>query len=297
MVSVPSADWFVVARIPTAEAFAAVARTKTFVLRTSLITAVLVCLFVTALIWWALKPLFDAARQADAMTRGDAPLQPLRVARDDEVGHLTAAFNRLLAKLSSTQSELSRMAHHDSLTGLPNRRLLADRLGQSLARSRRNGTRIALLVMDLDGFKQINDAHGHEAGDEALRIAAQRFASALRRDDTLARLGGDEFVLLASDLPGEPDAVEHAAQAIASKCIAIASQPLAIGGTEARLGVSIGIAIGDGESDPQHLLHSADQAMYEAKQTGRGRCVFARRVEPASRPATRNGMHRHSQRR
>jgi diguanylate cyclase (GGDEF)-like protein len=287
MVSVVNADWFVVARIPTAEAFAAIARTRISVLHGSLLSLVLMIVLVAGLSWWSLKPLFVAAREADAMTRGDAPLQPLPVARDDEVGHLTAAFNRLLSKLTNSQEELLRMAHHDSLTGLPNRRLLADRLRQALARSRRNGGHVALLMMDLDGFKPINDAHGHEAGDEALRATGKRFASALRRDDTLARVGGDEFVMLATDLPGTANDVSKAAQAIATKCIAIASQPLVIDGATTCLGVSIGIAICDGDCSPDQILNAADQAMYEAKQTGRGRHVLAKPIAAPVREVPR----------
>ncbi len=277
MVSVPSTGWFVVARIPTADAFAAVARIRTILLRGTVLGVVMVLLLVAGLCWWEFRPLFEAARDADAMTRGDAPLQPLRVRRDDEVGHLTAAFNRLLLKLDGSQRELARMAHHDSLTGLPNRRLLADRLQQALSRARRNRTCLALLVMDLDSFKPINDAHGHEGGDRALRTIARRLADALRQNDTLARVGGDEFVLLATDL-GSAEVAVRAAQAIASKCIAIASQPLGIEAVDTCLGVSIGIAVCDGCGNVDELLNAADQAMYAAKQAGGGRYVLADRV-------------------
>jgi diguanylate cyclase (GGDEF)-like protein len=275
MASVPMAKWFVVARIPTSEAFAAVTRTRSNLLRATLLNLALVVALVTGLLWWALKPLFDAARHADAMTSGDAPLQPLRVVRDDEVGHLTTAFNGLLAKLSDSQAELSRQAHHDALTGLPNRRLLADRLEQALARARRNGTRIALLVLDLDGFKLINDTHGHDAGDDALRATAERFAGALRADDTLARVGGDEFVLLATDLPGSADEVRKGADTLAARCVALAQQPLDVRGRPMRLGVSIGVIVCNGDASADQALTSADRAMYEAKQAGRGRHVFA----------------------
>ncbi len=272
MVSVPSVDWFVVARIPTAEAFAAIQRTKAVVLRGTLGSLVLVLLLVGATTWWVLGPLFRAAAEADAMTRGDTPLQPLKVTRDDEIGHLTTSFNRLIAKLSSSQDELQRLAHHDSLTGLPNRRLLNDRLRQGLARSRRHGTWLAVLALDLDGFKPINDVHGHEAGDEALRLIGRRFTDALRENDTLARVGGDEFVLLATDLADHRADAVRGVQAIADKLIAIAAQPLAIGSAQVQLGVSIGMAVTVGdETQAAALLAAADRAMYEAKQAGRGR--------------------------
>jgi len=286
MASVPSVGWFVVASTPTSEAFSAVGRAKTFVLRGSMFTMLVLLLIVPGLVWWALKPLFEAARQADAMTRGDLPLQPLRVVSDDEVGHLTEAFNRLLAKLASTQRELLELAYHDSLTGLPNRRLLADRLRQAMGRSQRARTRIALMVLDLDGFKRINDAHGHEAGDVVLRTLADRFTATLRRNDTLARLGGDEFVLLASDLGGTGEDAEQAARAIAAKCIAAAARPVVVDGIVSTLGVSIGIALCDGPCDPDRLMDAADQAMYEAKQAGRGRYVVSRSLtEELSAPA------------
>jgi diguanylate cyclase (GGDEF)-like protein len=275
MVSVPSTGWFVVARIPTAEAFATVGRTRDFVLRNSLVVAGIALLLVVLIAWRLFKPLFDAARHAEQMTRGTAPLEPLKVARDDEVGHLTTAFNRLLLKLLGSQAELERMAHHDSLTGLPNRRLLIDRMTQALARARRNKTRVAALFMDLDGFKPINDTLGHEAGDEALRVVAKRFTQAIRQSDTLARMGGDEFVLLACDLDGLPDAIRQIAETIAGKCLALISEPLTLQEQPVRLGVSIGIALCDEHCTPDSLLNAADNAMYEAKRMGRGCYVVA----------------------
>ena len=279
MVSVPSAGWLVVARIPTADAFAAVARSKLHVLQGSAINLCFVLIFVFLAIRWSLKPLFDAASQADAMTLGNAPLQPLPVVRDDEIGHLTVSFNRLLAKLVQSQVELSHMAHHDGLTGLPNRRLLSDRLLQALARSRRQGTRVALMAMDLDDFKPINDAHGHEMGDKALHAIALRFVGALRQGDTLARVGGDEFALLAPDLGGDAEQALAAAQVIAAKCVAIAQQPLMIDGIDIQVGVSIGLVMGDGQCDPDRLYATADRAMYLAKQGGRGRYAVASPLE------------------
>lgn len=272
---VPSTGWFVVARVPTSEAFSTLSHVQAYVLRNSLIVLVIALLLVTVIAWWLLKPLLDAARQAEHMTREDVPLEPLKVVRDDEVGHLTTAFNRLLLKLLNSREALERIAHHDSLTNLPNRRLLADRLTQALARARRNRTRLAVLFMDLDGFKPINDTLGHEAGDQALCIVTGRFATTIRQNDTLARVGGDEFVLLVSDLDGTREEIIPVLQAMATKCLARVAEPLLLHNQPISLSVSIGIALGDDSSTPDDLLNAADNAMYTAKHQGRGCYVVA----------------------
>ncbi|WP_206047189.1 diguanylate cyclase domain-containing protein, partial [Noviherbaspirillum denitrificans] len=173
MVSVPTTGWFVVARLPTSEAFATVTRLKDFVIRNSGPAVMLFLMLAWIGIYYTFRPLSRAADHADRMTRGEIPLEPLPIVRNDEVGHLTEAFNRLLLKLSESQAELNRMAHHDGLTGLPNRLLLSDRLQQALERASRNRTQLAVLCLDLDGFKPVNDAYGHDAGDEALRQGAR----------------------------------------------------------------------------------------------------------------------------
>lgn len=276
MVSVPSAGWFVVARLPTAEAFAPVGRIQDFILRNSVVVSLGFLLLAYASLSILFRPLVRAADHADRMTQGEAPLEPLSVERDDEVGHLTSAFNRLLLKLSDSQAELARAAHHDALTGLPNRLLLADRLQQALALAKRKGQRVALLFLDLDGFKPINDTLGHEAGDEILRQVARRLIDQVRRADTLARIGGDEFVLLLCDLEDDGKAVEAAATSVAAKCIETLATPFIVGDNTCALGVSIGIALGNGDSSANGLLLAADQAMYQAKEAGRGRYVLAR---------------------
>lgn len=282
MVGVPSTGWFVVARLPTAEAFAPVDRVRSFVIRHSF-TAIAIVLFVAGFfIRWMLRPLHHAATLADRMTHGEIPLEPLPVVRNDEVGHFTQAFNQLLSKLSNSQAELERLAHHDALTGLPNRTLLADRMQQGLARAQRNHTRIALLFLDLDGFKPINDQLGHGAGDLALQEIARRLAGVIRQSDTLARIGGDEFVLLVTDLP---DQAEEGVTRLARKCIAIVSQPLQLESTACTLGVSIGIALSDGSGNADQILIAADKAMYDAKKNGRGGYVIA----PASTPLAGRG--------
>jgi diguanylate cyclase (GGDEF)-like protein len=272
MVTVPSTGWFVVARVPSSEAFATVARTKDFMFRGALVTLLVFMVLTPLGLYFVFRHLSRAAAHADRMTLGELPLEPIPVSRNDEVGHLIAAFNRLLAKLNSNQAELARMAHHDILTGLPNRALLYDRLHQALAHARRKDTTIGLLFLDLDGFKDINDTLGHEAGDEALRQVAHRFSGIVREADTLARVGGDEFVLLLSDLGDNA----KGAEIVANKCIEALKFPFSISGKSCSVGVSIGIALGNGKSDADALLLAADHAMYEAKKTGRGRYVTHR---------------------
>lgn len=270
MVTVPSTGWFVVARLPSKEAFVTVARTQDFLLKSTVLIIVVFALLSSIGMYLLFRPLFVAAARADRMTQGTAPLEPLPVVRDDEVGHLISAFNRLLQKLHENQAELAHLAHHDGLTGLPNRALLSDRLHQVLAQAQRRGTGVGLLFLDLDGFKHVNDTLGHEAGDEVLRQVAQRFSNIVRDADTLARVGGDEFVLLLNDLA---DNAEEAAGTVANKCIGALKAPFLVSGKSCTVGVSIGIALGNGKTPADTLLLTADDAMYDAKKTGRGRYV------------------------
>ncbi len=275
MVSVPSVDWFVVARLPTREAFATVERTQRFLLQMVVVGLLAYVVLSIIGLYLLFRPVFSAADQAHRMSQGDAPLTPLPVARQDEVGYLVSAFNRLLATLHEKQAELAHMAHYDALTGLPNRTLLYDRLQQTLAQARRRKTGVGLLFMDLDAFKDINDSQGHEAGDEALRQIARRFSAIAREADTLARVGGDEFVLVLADLGDDAEAV---AVAVAKKFIHALDQPLEIAGVPCSLGVSIGITLGQGDDTADALVQAADQAMYQAKAAGRNRYVVGARA-------------------
>nr|CTQ89688.1 diguanylate cyclase/phosphodiesterase (GGDEF & EAL domains) with PAS/PAC sensor(s) [Kibdelosporangium sp. MJ126-NF4] len=167
------------------------------------------------------------------------------------------------------EARLVHQALHDSLTGLPNRALLMDRLKQVLARAGRRPALTAVLFIDLDGFKDINDSLGHDIGDEVLREIAQRISAQVRPADTVARLGGDEFVVLCSDLAGEQSAVE-----ISERLTAAVGRPVALPGYEVQVEVtaSIGIALSDNESiTPEGMLRNADSAMYGAKTQGKNR--------------------------
>jgi diguanylate cyclase (GGDEF)-like protein/PAS domain S-box-containing protein len=171
------------------------------------------------------------------------------------------------------------LAQHDALTGLPNRRLLHDRLTQALARSRRSTESVAVLVIDLDGFKAVNDTHGHKSGDEVLRVTAERLKDCLRSADTVARFGGDEFIVVLDGLAPQTDV-----GAIAAKIIEAVKQPIpapsmATGVTAIQIGCSIGISLYPRDAaDPDSLMRLADAAMYKAKQAGRGR--YAQHLPP-----------------
>jgi diguanylate cyclase (GGDEF)-like protein/PAS domain S-box-containing protein len=168
------------------------------------------------------------------------------------------------------EAQTRHQAEHDALTDLPNRVLLLDRLHQALAATRRQHRQFALMFLDLDRFKEINDTHGHKAGDAVLKELAGRLVHCVRGVDTVSRLGGDEFVVLLPDIGG----ADHAAHVAASMMHAVA-RPVPVGEQELALSVSIGIAMSPADGhDADTLLHHADVAMYHAKQNGRNGFQF-----------------------
>lgn len=181
--------------------------------------------------------------------------------------HYVAVFHDI-SQVKKSQEKLEYQANHDALTGLPNRQLYQDRLSMALARAKRNGRKLAVLFLDLDSFKNINDTLGHRAGDLLLQGVADRFAGCCREEDTIARLGGDEFVILMSDLEdGGQGAV-----GLARRIIASLAKPFQISGNEVLVRASIGITLfpDDGHS-PEDLVKYADMAMYKAKKEGKNR--------------------------
>ncbi len=165
------------------------------------------------------------------------------------------------------EGELTRQAFHDGLTGLANRALFRDRLDQALVRSERSREPLALLLIDLDGFKQINDNFGHDVGDQLLQRVSARFGDATRPSDTVARFGGDEFAVLVEN------GSETYATALAGRLLERLSQPATVGDRTLAFGASVGIVIhpGDGSAGREELIRRADIAMYAAKKAGRGR--------------------------
>jgi diguanylate cyclase (GGDEF)-like protein len=168
-------------------------------------------------------------------------------------------------ELQESKERYRHMAHHDALTGLPTRILLHDRLQIAIQRAARFKNSLALLMLDLDRFKLINDSFGHDGGDHILRVTAERLTGVIRNTDSVARMGGDEFIVLLSDLTDPEQAKE-----IAAKIVAALSEPVPIGGIQVPVSVSVGVCtISDGAEDADVLLKRVDAAMYRAKARGR----------------------------
>lgn len=208
-------------------------------------------------------------------------------ASHDAGGRVTAVFGTLadITERKQAEDEVRRLAFYDSLTGLPNRSLLRDRLHQSMALAARTGHHGAVLFLDLDNFKDINDTLGHESGDMLLRLVSSRMRTAVREADTLARLGGDEFVMILNELHVLPARAASQAEGLARKLIALLSDPFRLGELERHCTPSIGITLfSDAHTTVDELLRQADLAMYRAKDTGRNTlCFFQPELQHAVR--------------
>ena len=188
---------------------------------------------------------------------------------NDELTHFVAIFSDI-SERKAAQERIEYLARHDALTGLPNRIFLADRAEQALAHAERNQHKVALLFLDLDRFKNINDSLGHPVGDALLREVTRRLTAAVRETDTVSRLGGDEFVILIGDLQDD-----ETVSTVATKVLEITRQPFEADGNTLTISVSIGIAVfpADGK-DFDTLLKKADTAMYHSKDAGRNTYRF-----------------------
>ena len=222
------------------------------------------------------------AREEAATTReGEIrATETLQATSDDQMARLqqananlvvaTIEAHALTEQLQSTKAALDHLAHYDVLTGLPNRSLLKDRLVQAIALAHRQGKQLALMFMDLDQFKHVNDSLGHAAGDQLLQSVAQRLVGCVRQSDTVSRQGGDEFVLM---LPNIEQAEDVALSA--QKMLAAIALPHSIEGCDLHISVSIGISIyPDDGRDAETLIKNADMAMYHAKLSGHNNYQF-----------------------
>ena len=201
----------------------------------------------------------EAIREADEARRAKLQAEQANAALREEV-----------TIRSRTQSRLAYLAGHDPLTALPNRTLFSEKLAKEMERARRRGRKLALLFIDLDNFKDVNDTLGHAAGDTLLQIVSARIEGELRDQETVARMGGDEFAVLQTTLTHS----SHA-RALAQRLISVLGEPCKIDGRSVFIGASIGITLFPDDADAVESLHrNADLAMYRAKSDGRNRCHF-----------------------
>lgn len=194
---------------------------------------------------------------------------------EDELKRTAAELIRSNAELKQSASRLRHLANHDVLTGLPNRKLFHERLGQSIAWAKENSQPVGLLFLDLDGFKLINDTQGHDVGDLLLKAIARRLKSCLRGSDTVSRLGGDEFTVILPAIPTAQDAAR-----VAEKILTTLAKPFAIEGHAIFVTISIGISLyPPNGATVEALVKEADGAMYSAKERGKNRYEFAANLE------------------
>lgn len=237
------------------------------------------CVVVAVLLAGAVTRPINAINLAAGQFAQGQTAARLPLARNDEIGDLARSFQRMqdqisrqMVTLRDNREELEHMAQHDPLTGLPNRRMLQERLDQAIARARRNHEHVTLLFVDLDRFKEINDRLGHDTGDYVLRVVAKRMQAVLREIDTLARIGGDEFVVLLDAPSPGPEGIVT----VADKIIEQARADIPYGLQALNVGASIGISQypQDGHTATD-LIAAADRAMYQAKADGRNTFCFA----------------------
>ncbi|TDP05540.1 diguanylate cyclase (GGDEF)-like protein [Roseateles asaccharophilus] len=227
----------------------------------------------------ALAPIVELGRLAEQVAAQQDYGLRAQVHRLDEVGRLAQRFNEMLARIEVAQEQINQrlrleqqagqqfqqLAHHDSLTQLPNRLFFQGAIREMVSRAQASQGLMGLMFIDLDNFKHVNDNHGHDAGDEVLRVVARRMSAVLRRGDLLCRLGGDEFALLLPEL-------QHVAVAeqMAQRLISSVREPLVVGGVLMPVGATVGLAFFPTDAqDADGLLQAADAAMYAAKRAGK----------------------------
>jgi diguanylate cyclase (GGDEF)-like protein len=272
LAQVPGTDWMTVAEIPATTAYADIRH-----LRNTTVLLVLVLLLVVGSLAYGLGllvvlPLERLSRAADQVAGGDLDAN-VPVSGGGEVAQLTGVFNDMVRRLREGRAELERLSVTDELTGLANRRHLDDELERELQRHERHGRAFAVLMLDVDRFKVLNDTHGHPAGDAVLKQLARVLTECCRTGDTVARFGGEEFLVI---LPETPAA---AAQVMGERIRATTeAHPFTLGemGAPVSVTLSIGLALYPGAGrTPETLIAAADQALYRSKQGGRNRVSAA----------------------
>jgi diguanylate cyclase (GGDEF)-like protein len=223
-----------------------------------------------------LGTLLVGSRRADVSSFSQEDLKLLEtLAGQLGVSVENVRLGKTIGRLTELSEQLKHQVFHDTLTGLANRALFSERLGHAVARQARAGGLLAVLFVDIDDFKAVNDSRGHEAGDELLVAVAERVRKCVREVDTVARLGGDEFAILLEDL-----ATDYDAEPVAERVVGSFLRPFAIAGELASVSASVGVALGSGSQSPDNVLGNADVAMYRAKARGKAQYTV---FEPSMR--------------
>jgi diguanylate cyclase (GGDEF)-like protein/PAS domain S-box-containing protein len=219
---------------------------------------------------WIFEDVTERHQAEEALLRAHDEMEQRVVERTAELASANSQLQEEVFERMQAEQRIWHIAHHDGLTGLPNRTLLHDRLEQSLALAKRGQHRVAVMFLDLDRFKNVNDTLGHAVGDDLLKHVAERLASVVRAVDTVSRLGGDEFVIVLHELLSPDDAVQ-----VAEKILNALASVVSIGGHQLRATTSIGISIFPDDGDEVFaLMKNADTAMYHAKTVGRNNFQF-----------------------
>jgi diguanylate cyclase (GGDEF)-like protein len=219
---------------------------------------------------WIFEDVTERHQAEEALLRAHEELEQRVVERTAELASANTLLQEEVFERMQAEQRIWQVAHHDSLTGLPNRALLHDRLEQALAKAQRSRNRVAVMFLDLDRFKSVNDTLGHAVGDELLKYVAARLTSVVRAVDTVSRLGGDEFVIVLHEASTSEDVAQ-----VAEKILGALSTVVSIGGHQLRATPSIGISIYPDDGDEVFaLMKNADTAMYHAKAAGRNNFQF-----------------------
>ena len=257
-------DWTIAVSYPLRSAFAPMVSVRLNSFAAAALFTVLAGLFGWALVKILLEPLDKLQRNVDLHDAGAAGIEVFDTGDRDEFGLLSRALYRLSRHRQQSERKLQRQATTDVLTGAWNRRMFEDFLPAALARSGRSGEAVAVAFLDIDHFKDINDTHGHAAGDAVLVEFAHRLAAAVRAADTVARLAGDEFVIVFEQLQAADEAHQ-----IGAKILAAMAQPFRVGGQSLRVTASVGIAVATQAAGMEAVMRSADEALYGVKAAGR----------------------------
>ncbi|HXV87188.1 MAG TPA: diguanylate cyclase [Gemmatimonadales bacterium] len=282
LVDVSQLSWSVVAAIPQADAYAQVTRLRNVTLLLLAALLVLVGSLAYGLGGLMVRPLSRLTQGASQVATGNLEVG-LPVTAGGEIGYLTQVFNDMVVRLRNSRQELERLTVTDTLTDLSNRRHLMATLDQELKRCARHERACAVLMLDVDHFKQYNDSHGHLAGDEVLARVGKTLRATLRSDDLAARYGGEEFAVVL------PEADARAGVEVAERIrTRLAAETFQVGGDGQSAGVTLSIGVAAfpaSGTSAQALLASADAALYQAKKAGRNRVAAA--GEPKPRPSRR----------